>query len=83
MARCSFDIHVSDIIVTLLVGGTLVMLRPQGNMDFEYLAGVLEEKKITYMQVVPTLLSSFLHYLKDNNRTRAVESLRAIFVAGE
>jgi non-ribosomal peptide synthetase component F len=83
MARCSFDIHVSDIVGTLIIGATLVMLRPKGNMDFQYLAGVFEEKKITHMVVVPTLLNSFLHYLKDNNRARAVESFRAICVGGE
>ena len=38
MARCSFDNHL------LSLFGTLIMLRPEGHMDFDYLAGVLNEK---------------------------------------
>ena len=37
MARCSFDIHVQEILGTLMIGATLVMLHPRGNIDFEYL----------------------------------------------
>ncbi|CAF4237929.1 unnamed protein product, partial [Adineta steineri] len=38
MTRCSFDIHVQEILGTLLVGGTLVMLHPSGTIDFDYLS---------------------------------------------
>ena len=30
MARCSFDVHVQDILGTLMIGATLIMLRPEG-----------------------------------------------------
>ena len=29
MARCSFDIHVQEILGTLMIGATLVMLHPK------------------------------------------------------
>ncbi|CAF4439736.1 unnamed protein product, partial [Adineta steineri] len=38
MTRCSFDIHVQEILGTLLVGGTLIMLHPGGTIDFDYLS---------------------------------------------
>ncbi|CAF4473575.1 unnamed protein product, partial [Adineta steineri] len=38
MTRCSFDIHVQEILGTLMNGATLVMLHPRGTLDFEYLA---------------------------------------------
>ncbi|CAF4144517.1 unnamed protein product, partial [Adineta steineri] len=38
MTRCSFDIHVQEILGTLLVGGTLIMLHPGGTVDFSYLS---------------------------------------------
>jgi non-ribosomal peptide synthetase component F len=82
IARCSFDIHMQDIVGTLIVGATLVMLRPKGNMDYEYLAGVLREKRITYMHAVPTLISSFFYFLKENNHLFAVESLRSLCSSG-
>ncbi|CAF1412242.1 unnamed protein product [Adineta steineri] len=34
--RCSFDVHVVEIIGTLILGGTLIMLRPGGILDLEY-----------------------------------------------
>ena len=50
MASCSFDVHVQEIIGTLMVGSSIVMLRPQGNMDLDYLLTVLREKQVSYMQ---------------------------------
>ncbi|CAF4047448.1 unnamed protein product, partial [Adineta steineri] len=38
MTRCSFDIHVQEILGTLLVGGTLIMVHPGGTIDFDYLS---------------------------------------------
>jgi hypothetical protein len=58
------------------------MLRPKGNMDFEYLAGVLREKKITFMQAVPTLLKSFFVFLKENNFASACKSLHSLCSSG-
>ncbi len=43
MGRCSFDIHVQEILGTLMVGGTVVMLHPRGNIDFDYLSVTLTE----------------------------------------
>ncbi|CAF1161511.1 unnamed protein product [Adineta steineri] len=53
MTRCSFDIHVQEILGTLIVGGTLIMLYPGGTIDFNYLSEVLQNKQITYLQTVP------------------------------
>jgi non-ribosomal peptide synthetase component F len=83
MARCSFDIHVKDIIGSLIVGASLVMLHPDGNMDFEYLAGVLKQKQIAYMQVVPTLLQSLFQFLKEKSLVSALEWLRSVCSSGE
>ncbi|CAF4282717.1 unnamed protein product, partial [Adineta steineri] len=47
MTRCSFDIHVQEILGTLLVGGTLIMLHPGGTIDFDYLSKVLQNRQIT------------------------------------
>ena len=38
MARCSFDTHVQDILGTLMIGATLIMLHPEGTIDFDYLS---------------------------------------------
>ncbi len=82
MARCSFDNHLLSLVGTLVIGATLVMLRPEGNMDLEYLAGVLNQKQITVMHIVPSLLDSLFNFLMENNRTSAVKWLRSLCSGG-
>lgn len=82
MARCSFDIHVADILGALMVGGTLVMLRPRGNIDFIYLSQVLKQKQISYMHTVPSLLQSFCSFLKDTNNQNAMEFIHTLCSSG-
>jgi non-ribosomal peptide synthetase component F len=82
MARCSFDNHLLSLVGSLVGGATLVMLRPGGNIDFQYLAGVLRKKQITCMHFVPTLLNGLFDYLKENNLGSAIESLRSLCSGG-
>ncbi|CAF1479835.1 unnamed protein product [Adineta steineri] len=83
MTRCSFDIHVQEILGTLLVGGTLIMLHPGGIIDFPYLSGVLQNKQITYLHAVPSLLHSFFVFIEQNKIINAVEHLRSLCSGGE
>ena len=82
MSRCSFDIHVQDIIGSLVVGATLIMLHPNGILDFEYLAQICKEKQITYMHSVPTLLNKFWKFLHSCGKTFHVNSLRSLCSIG-
>jgi non-ribosomal peptide synthetase component F len=83
VARCSFDIHVKDVIGTLVIGATLVMLHPDGILDLEYLAEILEEQEITYMQVVPSLLQSLFSFLKAENLAFTAKRLQSVCSSGE
>jgi non-ribosomal peptide synthetase component F len=82
MSRCSFDIHVQEVLGTLMSGATLFMLHPRGNIDFKYLSRVLEEKQITYMHTVPSLLHNFFIFLQECNNREAVEYLRSLCSSG-
>ncbi|CAF1347236.1 unnamed protein product [Adineta steineri] len=83
MTRCSFDIHVQEILGTLLIGGTLVMLHPDGTIDFDYLSEVLQNKQITYLHTVPSLLHSFLIFIEQTKSINAVSRLRSLCSSGE
>ncbi|CAF4166612.1 unnamed protein product, partial [Adineta steineri] len=50
MTRCSFDIHVQEILGTLLVGGTLVMIHPGGTIDFKPLSNYRSMLMNQYLQ---------------------------------
>ena len=83
MARCSFDVHLQNLVGTLIVGASVVLLRPRGNMDMSYLSHVLVDKQITVMDTVPSLLTSFFTFLKDNSLLAAVRWLRTLCNGGE
>lgn len=82
MARCSYDIHVQEIFGSIMNGATLVMLRPRGTIDIEYLCKVLETKQITYLHTVPTLLYQLFIFINKFSLWKTVEHLRSICSSG-
>lgn len=82
-ARCSFDVHVQEIFGSLMTGATLVMLRPRGTIDFDYLATVVKAKQITYICTVPSLLYTLFTFVEKSNNKNSVTSLRSIASGGE
>ena len=83
MARCSFDIHVQEILGALTIGALLVILHPRGTIDFEYLSKVLHKKQITYMHTVPSLLHRFFTFIGESNNQHALKYLRSLCSIGE
>ena len=83
MARCSFDIHVQEIFGILTIGASLVMLHPRGTIDFDYLAVVLNEKQITYMHAVPSLLYQLFIFVEQISHRDTLKSVRSLCSSGE
>ncbi|CAF3797720.1 unnamed protein product [Adineta steineri] len=83
IARCSFDIHVQEILGTLLVGGTLVMLHPGGTIDLNYLSDVFQNKQITYLKAVPSLLHIVFTFIQQKKNKNAMKYLRSLCSGGE
>jgi non-ribosomal peptide synthetase component F len=83
MARCSFDIHVQEILGSLMIGSTLIMLHPGGTIDFDYLSEILNKKRITYMHTVPSLLQSFFTFIEQYDNRNALKYLRNLCSSGE
>ncbi len=83
MSRCSFDIHVQEILGTLMSGASLAMLHPRGTIDFQYLSQILDSKQVTYMHTVPSLLHSFFTFIEQCRNRNAVRYLRSLCSSGE
>ena len=83
MAQCTFDMHMQDIVGTVIVGATLVMLHLEGNMDLTYLVNTLVHKKITYMSSVPSYLTALCHYLEKHVTSPFYNKLRSLVSGGE
>ncbi|CAF4035172.1 unnamed protein product, partial [Adineta steineri] len=78
----TYDVHVMEIMGSLLLCATVVMLHPYGNMDFEYFAHTLQHKQITCFAPVPTFLNHLCDFLAHSNRY-PLPSVRSLCIGGE
>jgi amino acid adenylation domain-containing protein len=76
----SFDGAVCDFYWALLVGGRLILLRPDAQRDPDYLAGVIAQHDATTIVLVPSMLSVLLERPDASARLRP---LRRVFSGGE
>ncbi len=75
----SFDVSVWELLLPLLTGAQLVMARPGGHMEPEYLAEIIESRQITMMHFVPSMLQVFL----EHGVTAGCKRLRRVLCSGE
>ncbi len=75
----SFDVSVWEFFLPLLAGAELVLVRPKGHQDPEYLQDLIEAACVTTLHFVPSMLQAFLPGL-DAEKCR---SLRQVLCSGE
>jgi amino acid adenylation domain-containing protein len=75
----SFDASVWEFYAPLMVGGQLIMARPGGHQDGAYLVKTIMDKKVTTLQLVPTLLRMLLA----EAGLEGCRSLKRVFCGGE
>ncbi|MEO6193523.1 MAG: amino acid adenylation domain-containing protein, partial [Thermoanaerobaculia bacterium] len=76
----SFDVSAWELFWPLLTGARLVMARPGGHQEPDYLARTIPEEGITTMHFVPSLLRIFL---ETPGIERCAASLRLVVCSGE
>ncbi|PHM60991.1 Amino acid adenylation [Xenorhabdus ishibashii] len=75
----SFDVSVWEFFLPLMFGAQLVMARPGGHKEPHYLLEEIENRHITTIHFVPSMLQIFLHYIPAGRCL----SLRQILCSGE
>ena len=75
----SFDASVWEFYAPLQVGGALVMARPAGHQDVDYLVEVINREQVSVLQVTPVLLRALL----EQERISECGSLRRLLCGGE
>jgi amino acid adenylation domain-containing protein len=75
----SFDVSVWEFLWPLMVGAKLVVARPGGHQDPDYIAQLIEERAITTLHFVPSMLAVFL----DEKRPAQCKSIRRVVCSGE
>ncbi|NAP27562.1 syringopeptin non-ribosomal peptide synthetase SypC, partial [Pseudomonas syringae] len=74
-----FDVSVWEFFLPLLAGAELVMARPGGHQEPDYLAQVMTDAGITLLHFVPSMLDVFL----EHRSTRDFPQLRRVLCSGE
>ncbi|CAF1649578.1 unnamed protein product [Adineta ricciae] len=82
LAASTFDIHILEILASLFSGATVIMLHPDGNMDFAYLDYVLRSKEVTHLMAVPTFLKYLCDFILEKNLS-PLKSIRNVSYGGE
>jgi len=75
----SFDVSVWEFFWPLLTGATLVLARPGGQADPGYLVDLIQEREITTLHFVPSMLQAFL----EEPGVEGCHTLRQVICSGE
>ncbi|HEX8431069.1 MAG TPA: amino acid adenylation domain-containing protein, partial [Longimicrobium sp.] len=75
----SFDVSVWEFFWPMMVGARLVMARPEGHKDPEYLVETIRAAGITTMHFVPSMLQLFL----EHSRVESCDGLKRVVCSGE
>ncbi|WP_433379567.1 amino acid adenylation domain-containing protein [Actinoplanes sp. CA-142083] len=72
-----FDVSVWEFFWPLIAGATLIVAKPDGHRDPEYLAGLIRHEGVTTVHFVPSMLAAFLP------SAAGCTSLRRVICSGE
>lgn len=74
-----FDVSVWELIMPFIAGAQLVIAKPDGHKDPEYLLDIIEGEAITIVHFVPSMFGMFLEYAVDEK----CKNLSHIICSGE
>jgi amino acid adenylation domain-containing protein len=79
----TFDVSVWELFWWFFNGSKLVLLNFNGEKDPAAIADYIHKFSVTQIHFVPSMFSPFLYYIKQNNLSENIKSLRHIFLSGE
>jgi acyl-coenzyme A synthetase/AMP-(fatty) acid ligase/aryl carrier-like protein len=79
----TFDVSVWEIFWWALVGARVCMLLPGGEKNPAQIVDTIERRKISIIHFVPSMLNTFLDYVKFTGKIAAISSLRQVIASGE
>ncbi|CAF0774929.1 unnamed protein product [Adineta steineri] len=83
LSSCTWDVHIHEVVGTLLVGGTVILLRSeQGNRNMDYLSQIIKIHQATYICIVPTLQILLFDIVQAQKAVQRPNTLRLIWSVG-
>ncbi|WP_440994869.1 AMP-binding protein, partial [Cysteiniphilum litorale] len=77
-----FDVSVWELLLPYISGSCLVVAKPNGHKDSEYIYELIQNKNITQCHFVPSMLQSFLMNIKNKNGALQL-ALKNVVCSGE
>lgn len=75
----TFDVSVWELFLPLISGAVMVLAKPHGHQDVQYLVDTINEKGVTLCHFVPSMLGQFL----STRSAASCTSIKKIFTSGE
>jgi acyl transferase domain-containing protein len=75
----SFDVSVPEFFGPLLAGATIVVARPDGHRDADYVGELVQSERVTVLHFVPSMLRLFL----ERPRGEQCRTVRQVYCSGE
>lgn len=81
-ASALFDASLAELLVPVVSGARMVISRPGGHRDPQYLHDLVVRERVTAIQFVPALLDLFIEFVEHSPVNR-LSDLRYVFTGGE
>jgi amino acid adenylation domain-containing protein len=79
----TFDVSVWELFWWFFSGSKLVLLNYNGEKDPMVITEYINKYAITQIHFVPSMFSPFLNFVKHNNLSKSLKTLRNMFLSGE
>jgi non-ribosomal peptide synthetase component F len=79
----TFNVHLLEIIGTLITGGQVILLHPNGNLNLNFFSETITHQQVTYLNIAPSLLPILIDYLRTTNNKECLKTLRSISFEGK
>ena len=79
----TFDVSVWELLWWSFTGAKVCILEPKQEKDPSAIIQAIEKNHVTIMHFVPSMLSVFLEYVKQDNKISRIKTLRKVFASGE
>ena len=79
----TFDVSVWELFWWTFAGAKICFLKPDGEKDPGAIVETVEKNSITVIHFVPSMLNTFLEYIKEWDSEERLRSLKHVFASGE
>ena len=79
----TFDLHLEQILGSILTGATVVLLHPAGHLDMAKFATTIRDQQVTFVCIVPSQLINLLNYVQSATADHLLRSVRWLICLGK